>query len=119
MSTASTWRSCGVTRVGKKLVSVTIRGEGKTWTFNFYADPEHISEWREDEDRHRHRRQERLVHSAVHGVAVARALASNPRRAVLQGAHTRRAAAAMSAQPVPRATLNGDGPVASLLLQQL
>jgi hypothetical protein len=34
--------------VGKKLVSVTVRGEGKTWSFNFYADPKHIPEWRED-----------------------------------------------------------------------
>lgn len=31
-----------------KLLSVTVRGNRKTWSFNFYGDPRYIDEWRAD-----------------------------------------------------------------------
>lgn len=31
-----------------KLLSVTVRGHSKTWSFNFYGDPRYIEEWRAD-----------------------------------------------------------------------
>lgn len=31
-----------------KLLSVTVRGNRKTWVFNFYGDPRYIEEWRAD-----------------------------------------------------------------------
>lgn len=52
-------------------------------------------------------------------VAVARALASNPRRAALQGVQTRRAAAAMRAAPVPSANPSAAGPAVGIPLQWL
>ena len=34
--------------MSKKLMSVTVRGYRKTWSFNFYGDPKHLNEWRTD-----------------------------------------------------------------------
>lgn len=34
--------------MGKKLLSVTVQGKEKTWTFNFYEDPKYIKDWRND-----------------------------------------------------------------------
>lgn len=31
-----------------KLLSITVRGAQKTWSFSFYGDPKHIEEWRDD-----------------------------------------------------------------------
>ena len=31
-----------------KLLSISVRGAKHKWAFNFYADPKHIEEWRED-----------------------------------------------------------------------
>lgn len=31
-----------------KLMSITVKGNQKTWSFNFYADPKYLKEWRED-----------------------------------------------------------------------
>lgn len=32
----------------KKLYSLEIRGKSKEWSFNIYADPKHVEDWRED-----------------------------------------------------------------------
>jgi hypothetical protein len=32
----------------KKLMSITVCGKTKTWSFNFYGDKKDIKEWRED-----------------------------------------------------------------------
>jgi hypothetical protein len=34
--------------MGKKLLSVTVQGKEKKWSFNFYEDPKYIQEWRND-----------------------------------------------------------------------
>ena len=34
--------------MAKKLLSVTVKGNEKTWAFNFYGDPKLLDEWRED-----------------------------------------------------------------------
>ena len=34
--------------MSKKLLSVTVKGNEKTWVFDFYADPKYLEEWRED-----------------------------------------------------------------------
>ncbi len=34
--------------MGKKLLSITVKGNHHEWSFNFYADPKYIQEWRED-----------------------------------------------------------------------
>lgn len=34
--------------MSRKLMSVTVRGSLKTWSFNFYGDPKHLNEWRTD-----------------------------------------------------------------------
>ena len=34
--------------MSRKLMSVTVRGNRKTWSFNFYGDPKHLNEWRTD-----------------------------------------------------------------------
>lgn len=52
-------------------------------------------------------------------VAVARALASNPRRVALQAVRACRAAAAMLAHPVPSSSPHVTDPVAGRLLQRL
>jgi len=32
-----------------KLLSVTVKGKTKTWSFNFYGDPKDLEEWRDDD----------------------------------------------------------------------
>ena len=32
----------------RKLMSVTVKGDHKTWGFNFYGDPKHLPDWRAD-----------------------------------------------------------------------
>ena len=32
----------------KKLISITVKGRERTWSFNFYGDPKYIKEWRDD-----------------------------------------------------------------------
>jgi len=34
--------------MANKLLSITVRGNHHKWSFNFYTDPQHIQEWRED-----------------------------------------------------------------------
>lgn len=34
--------------MAKKLMSLSVRGEQKTWSFNFYADPRHLPDWESD-----------------------------------------------------------------------
>lgn len=34
--------------MSQKLLSITVKGNHKTWSFNFYANPEHIDAWRND-----------------------------------------------------------------------
>lgn len=34
--------------MGKKLLSVTVKGKHKTWSFDFYGDPQYIQEWLDD-----------------------------------------------------------------------
>ena len=34
--------------MGKKLLSITVKGKQHEWGFNFYADPKHIPTWIED-----------------------------------------------------------------------
>ncbi len=34
--------------MSKKLLSVTVKGNDKTWSFNFYEDTKYIDEWRKD-----------------------------------------------------------------------
>lgn len=34
--------------MGKKALSVTVRGKHKVWSFTTFADPAYLSEWRED-----------------------------------------------------------------------
>lgn len=34
--------------MSRKLMSVTVRGRGKTWAFTFYGDPDHLPDWRAD-----------------------------------------------------------------------
>jgi len=38
----------GENLMGKKLLTVTIKGKHKTWCFDFYADPKYLEEWRAD-----------------------------------------------------------------------
>jgi len=32
-----------------KLMSVEVRGKEKSWSFNFYGNPKHLEEWRNDD----------------------------------------------------------------------
>lgn len=32
----------------KKLLSISIKGKTKNWSFNFYGDSKYLDEWRED-----------------------------------------------------------------------
>jgi len=32
----------------KKLLSVEVKGAEHNWSFNFYGDPKHLEDWRED-----------------------------------------------------------------------
>ena len=34
--------------MGKKLMSVTVRGKQHKWGFNFYGDPQYLDEWLKD-----------------------------------------------------------------------
>ena len=34
--------------MSKKLLSITVKGIEKTWSFSFYFDPQYINEWRAD-----------------------------------------------------------------------
>lgn len=34
--------------MSQKLLSITVKGNHKTWSFNFYHDTEHIEAWRND-----------------------------------------------------------------------
>ena len=34
--------------MSKKLLIIAVRGNQKTWGFNFYGDPKYIQEWRDD-----------------------------------------------------------------------
>ena len=34
--------------MSKKLLSIEVRGKHHNWSFNFYADPKYIEEWRAD-----------------------------------------------------------------------
>lgn len=34
--------------MGKKLLSVSVRGRQHEWSFNFYGDPKHLGDWRRD-----------------------------------------------------------------------
>lgn len=34
--------------MGKKLISIIVKGKEKEWGFSFYGDPEDLQEWRED-----------------------------------------------------------------------
>jgi hypothetical protein len=34
--------------MSQKLLSITVKGSHKTWSFNFYANPKYIEEWRND-----------------------------------------------------------------------
>jgi hypothetical protein len=34
--------------MSQKLLSVTVKGKHKKWSFNFYGDPKHIDEWEAD-----------------------------------------------------------------------
>ena len=34
--------------MGKRLLSIQVKGQNKTWSFNFYGDPKYLDEWRED-----------------------------------------------------------------------
>jgi hypothetical protein len=34
--------------MSKKLLSIAVKGKNSVWGFNFYADPKHIKEWRDD-----------------------------------------------------------------------
>lgn len=35
--------------MGKKLMTVTVRGKEKVWTFPFYGDPKYMKDWEDDE----------------------------------------------------------------------
>lgn len=32
----------------KQLLSIEVRGHEHEWSFNFYGDPKHLDEWRDD-----------------------------------------------------------------------
>lgn len=32
----------------KKLLSVEVKGQEKSWSFEFYGDPKYLDEWRQD-----------------------------------------------------------------------
>jgi hypothetical protein len=34
--------------MSKKLLSLTVRGSEKVWSFEFYGDPKYLEDWRED-----------------------------------------------------------------------
>ena len=34
--------------MGKKLISIDVRGKNHTWGFAFYGDPKNIAEWQAD-----------------------------------------------------------------------
>lgn len=34
--------------MSKQLLSITVKGSEKTWSFDFYGDPKHIDEWEAD-----------------------------------------------------------------------
>lgn len=34
--------------MAKKLLSIAVKGKKHVWGFDFYADPKHIKEWRDD-----------------------------------------------------------------------
>lgn len=34
--------------MARKLLMVTVRGHGHTWSFEFYGDPQYLQEWNED-----------------------------------------------------------------------
>lgn len=34
--------------MGKKLLSISVKGKNSVWGFNFYADPKHLKTWRDD-----------------------------------------------------------------------
>jgi len=34
--------------VSNKLLSITVRDRNRTWSFEFYADPQYLAEWRAD-----------------------------------------------------------------------
>ena len=34
--------------MAKKLMSITVRGKKKEWSFDFYADPKYWPDWEED-----------------------------------------------------------------------
>ena len=34
--------------MSQKLMSITVLGSRKTWSFNFYGDPKYLKEWRDD-----------------------------------------------------------------------
>lgn len=34
--------------MGKKLLSIEVKGKSHTWGFDFYGDPKYLQEWRDD-----------------------------------------------------------------------
>jgi hypothetical protein len=34
--------------MSKKLLSIAVKGKNSWWGFDFYADPKHLKEWRDD-----------------------------------------------------------------------
>jgi hypothetical protein len=38
----------GVHEMSKKLLSIAVKGKTAWWGFDFYADPKHLQEWRDD-----------------------------------------------------------------------
>lgn len=34
--------------MGKKLLIISVKGKDHSWSFEFYADPKYLEDWRED-----------------------------------------------------------------------